>query len=142
MTVKQYLSQIKYLNMRVDRKLDELELLKNETTNITTRLNPNKVQSTPKHDKLAEQVAKMVVLEREINADIDNYYEAKQTIIKQIESLDKPIYYHILHLKYVQGKTNKETAEKLGYSLRQIMNLYGEALINFSEKYEKDIKEF
>lgn len=142
MTVRQYLGQVKYINMRIDRKIEELEQLRAETTRMTTLLKPDKVKTSPKNDKLAEQVAQIVCLENEIQKEVDNYYLAKKTIISQIENLDNEMFYNVLHLKYILFKTNNEIAEKLGYSLRQIMNINAQAILCFDEKYKNEIKKF
>ena len=80
MTAKDYLSQAKYLDTRINSKIRQVADLNDLATKATTTLtgmphNPNHGRST-----MADCVAKIVDLQAEINADIDALVDLKRDI--------------------------------------------------------------
>lgn len=138
MTVKQYLGQIQILNSKIDRKLEELELLKSDALRISPYIQEDRVQTTKENDKIGKKVEKILEKEEQLNELIDSYYDTKEKIIKEIESLDNETYIRVLHSKYVLNYKNEQIAEKMHFSKRYILYLLSIALIEFDKKYYKN----
>ena len=75
MTVKEYLSQAKFLDQRINSKIQQVAVLNDLATKATSTLtgmphNPNHATST-----MEETIAKIIDLQAEINRDIDRFEE-------------------------------------------------------------------
>lgn len=116
MTGKDYLSQIKMLNRKINNKISELENLKSMTTGTGLKLNADKVQTSISQDKMGDLVCKIIDLQAEINDEIDNLIDLKQEIIRTIESINNPKIYDVLYMYYVEEKKWSEICDKTGFS--------------------------
>ena len=90
MTAKEYLLQAKFLDMRINSKIQQVEALNDLATSASSVLtgmprNPNKATS-----KMADAVAKIVDLQAEINHDIDELVDLKRSISLTIKSVPNP----------------------------------------------------
>lgn len=139
MNAKAYLKQIKELDIKINNKIVEKESLYTMATKVTPTLSEDKVSGNfNATDKVGNIVAKIVDIEREINAAIDEYFTVKNTIIRQIEQLQDERYYNLLHKRYVQYKDFSIIADEMGYEYRVIINLHGDALKSFYKKFLKN----
>lgn len=128
MTAKEYLSQAKYLDVRINSKIRQLSDLNDLATNATSALtgmphNPNHGRST-----MADCVAKIVDLQAEINADIDQLVDLKREILETIKSLHNVELQTILERRYLCFETWEKIAAGMGYDLRWLFRLHGKAL--------------
>lgn len=143
-TTEEYLNQISRLNKTIDNKLIELAQLKELAYGITSISVGEKVQSSTSYDKIGDVCAKIDKMEREIDKVVDTYVDTKNQIIRQIESIDKEIYYEILFLRYIKhSKNNKrysfeEIAVEINYSYRNTTRLHKFALKEFEKKFGKE----
>lgn len=112
MTAKEYLLQVKKLDMMISNKLAEVEHWKSIATSTTISGDGERVQSSGSQQKMADAVARYMDIEREINAAIDKLVERRQEIIKTIEQLP-PIEYDMLHKVYVQFRTLEDVGCRL-----------------------------
>ena len=92
MTAKEYLSQARYLDERIDTKIRQVSQLKGLATKCTATItdvpgNPNRGKS-----RVEEIVCKIVDLESEINGDIDRLVD----LVREIT--DIVIHFSILFL--------------------------------------------
>jgi len=134
-TAKEYLEQLKAVDVRIQQDLERLEELKYSASGLRAiTYDSDKVQVSPS-DRLGAAVARYVDLDEKINAEIDRFVDLKNHVIEQIQGLDDPAYIQILFKVYVQYKTLKESAPEVGYSYSTILLKHGEALEAFSEKY-------
>ena len=84
---KEYLGQIKKINKVIENKNQEKEqwlLIASGTKALT---NEDRVQTTPRQDKLAEATIKMTIIEEEIKQSLDLLIRTKMEVIKTIEKL-------------------------------------------------------
>lgn len=117
MRAKDYMMQVIRLDTMIDNKMVEISHWRSIATGITVASEGERVQSSGRKDKMAEAVTKYLSIEEDINRDIDKLVEAKQDIIKTIESL--PVEeYDVLHKRYIQRMELIEIAEaaKRSYS--------------------------
>ena len=152
MNAKEYLDQVRLLDKRIDRKIEEKEYLRNLAEGIGSfGLNPDKVQSSINLHKTEDAITKYIDLEAEIDKMIDSFVDLRDKIINEIHSLDDVRYEELLYLKYV-GRIDEDTdrihylrLEEIAcvmkksngdhYSFDHIAHLHGEALQKFWESH-------
>ena len=138
MTTKQYLNQIDRINRMINNKLAEIYQLKTMVCSISVSADEDKVQTSSDKDKLGNAVAKIVDLENEINKTIDMYVGKRERIISQIEALNDVMEYQVLFSRYIEYKKFEQIAEDNEYSVRQILRIHGNALVEFEKKFGKE----
>lgn len=134
MTTKQYLSQIKRFNVLIETKASEIEQLRSMATSISVATDSERVQTSGDKDRVGRAVAKILDKENELNDLIDQYYDSRELILSQLETLETN-YYQILFYKYVNGYTIDEIASRMYYSRQHIKLLTNRALDSFEGKY-------
>lgn len=139
MTTKEYLSQFRSYEDRLQRKYAEVYTSRVMAESATVAFGVERVQSSP-HDRLSDLIARIIDTENETMDLIEEYLDFKEEAIFRLEGLcllgERGInYYRVLHARYVQGMTFESIAELLDYSDRQIYTLYKEALAKFEELY-------
>lgn len=129
MTAKEYLSQARYLDMRIQSKIQQVESLNDLATSATSVLtgmphNPNKATS-----KMADAVCKIVDLQEEINHDIDALVDLKREIVTVIKGVENKEYQTLLEKRYLCFMTFEQIAVDMGYDLRYLQKLHSRALM-------------
>ena len=137
MKAKEFLEQVRKLNVLIENKLAEIAQWKAIATSATAGGTDvvidgkvhqmDQVQSSGSQQKMADAVIHYVDLEAEINADIDKLIDSKKDILNVIEQLEAEKY-DLLHKVYVQGFTLDEVALKYGFSYSWATTLHGRAL--------------
>lgn len=138
MTTKQYLNQIARINRMINNKLAEIYQLKTMVCSISVSMNEDKVQTSQGNDILGNSVAKIIDLENEINKAIDAYVDKKERIISQIDSIQEIMEYQVLFSRYIEFKTFEQIAADNNYSVRQILRIHGNALVEFEKKFGQE----
>ena len=149
MTAKEYLSQIRLLDLKIDQKIEERQELIHRASGITAvSVDPNRVQTSGDTVGPMRYVDKAVDMEKDINRMIDEYTDARDRIINQIHQLSDARYVELLGLKYVgrrekDGRMHYMRLEEIActmvksngepYSYDHIRSMHGEALKRFSE---------
>ena len=155
MNAKEYLDQVRLLNKRIDRKIEEKEVLKSIATSTGSQaMNPDKVQSSINLHKTEDAITRYVDMEAEIDRMIDDFVNLRDKIINEIHQLNDVRYEELLYLKYV-GKLDENTdrihylrLEEIAcvmvksngdhYSFDHIAHLHGEALQKFWESHSNN----
>ena len=135
MTTKQYLNQIHRIDQIINNKLPEIYQLKNLACSISVSSDSDRVQTSSDQDPLGNAVAKIVDLENEVNDCIDQFSEKRRKIITQIDSIENHMQYQVLFSRYIERKTFEKIADDNGYSVRQILRIHGEALLQFEKAF-------
>lgn len=130
MTAKEYLSQAKYLDMRINSKIQQVSSLNDLAKKCTTALtgmprNPSGSTST-----MAETINKIIDLQQEINADIDALVDLKRDIMDVIKGVPNQEAQTILEKRYLCFLTWETIATEMGYDLRYIHKIHNRALSN------------
>lgn len=134
MTAKEYLQQIKADDLKIEQKLKEYESLAGRKTCLGSMdYSVLRVQTSPDGQGFTKIVDRLVDLQREINDDIDRFYDSKHKKIAEIQSLSKPEYIDILFRRYVEGKSLEQIAADMGYSYHWCCHMHGEALKEFEK---------
>lgn len=134
-SVKEYLGQLKVLEIKIRQKKDELESLIAESESVSINLG-EKVQ-TSAVNQLSEIVSKIVDLKMEIDQEVLKLLEKRNEIIELIHRLNNPLFIDVLYKRYVQYKTFEDIAEETKYSVRQIHRIHGYALSSIKKQMER-----
>lgn len=131
--VKDYFSQIQKTDRLIQRLTDTVNTLRSSLTSQNYELKPDKVQTSGAKDTLGETIVKIVALEDDINARIDELVSMKQeafAMINRIPDLDQQ---NILIGRYIQLKKWEDISEELNYSMQWVFELHGKGLLAFAK---------
>ena len=128
MTAKEYLSQARYLDERINAKIKQVEALNTLATSATSVLtgmphSPNKATS-----KMANIVDKIVDLQAEINRDIDELVDLKKAIGELIKAVDCPEQQTLLEKRYLCFQSWEQIAVDMFYSMHYLYKVHNSAL--------------
>lgn len=121
-----YLNQLRLLDVQIQQKEKELEKLRSEAENITPVLSERVQTSTS--DKLITQIAKIVDIEKDIQAKKAELIIKRHIVIDKIHELKNPILVEILYKRHVEYKSYKEIAAELKYNVSYVRQLHSKAL--------------
>lgn len=138
MNAKDYLSQTWRINRMIDVKLEQVQSLRDLSTNASATLSNTPPSGTRNVHSMEDIIAKMLDLESEINSDISNLLDLKREIESLIRSLPDADCRALLELRYLCFKTWEEIAQHFHYTLRHIHRIHGEALA-FCNEHLKDV---
>lgn len=130
---KDYFAQIRKTDRLIQRLTDTVNTLRSGLTSQSYELKPDKVQTSGAKDTLGETIVKIMSLEDDINARINELVDMKQeafTMINRIPDLDQQ---NILIGRYIQLKKWEDIALELNFSIQWVYELHGKGLLAFSQ---------
>ena len=128
MTAKTYLSQARYLDMRIKSKLQQIDSLNELATTCTSVLTGMPRNPSASVSRMADAVCKIVDLQADINRDIDMLVDLKKEIMGVIKAVENPEYQTLLEKRYLCFLSWEKIAVDMGYDLRYIHKLHTRAL--------------
>ena len=128
MNAKEYLSQVMYIDRRIDSKLEQVMSLREAATKATATLSDMPRPDSPNIRSMEDTIVKIIDLENEINADIDQLVDLKRDIVTIIKAVENPEYQTLLELRYLCFKTWEQIAVEMNYSIQHIYRLRDKAL--------------
>ena len=128
MNPKEYLSQARWLDMRINSKLLQVESLHNLATKASSTLSDTPHSGNRNVHRMEDIICKIVALENEINKDIDQLVDLKRGIMECIQSIENMEYQSLLEKRYLCLMTWEQIAAETGCSVRNIHLMHGEAL--------------
>ena len=140
MKAKEYLKQLQKLDKLIENKLAEKEQWRAIATGTTQQMTPDRVQSSPNPQKMADAVCRIIEIESEIDAYIDKLVDTKREVISTIERLN-PTEYDLLHKVYVQYFTFDDVAIKNDKSYSWVTTVHGKALKNVQRMLDERDKQ-
>lgn len=136
MNAKEYLGQIRKLDILIDRKNEQLFRLREQVLSITASTEGERVKSSGNVHRMEATLAKIIDLQSEINDDIDTLVDLKQEIMNTIDDLRDPELIDLLYRRYLSYEKWERIALEMNYNIRWIYRLHGKALEKISEKLE------
>ncbi len=127
LTKKEFLNQYLNAEKEIGIKLDQIARLRELSTKITQTLTPDKVKSNSEN-RLESSVSKIVDIEREIGASIDQLERTRLQVESVINSVPNVNQRNVLRLRYISGMKWEQIAVKLNYDYRWVLRLHGKAL--------------
>ena len=128
MTAKAYLSQARYLDMRIKSKLQQIDSLNELATTCTSVLTGMPRNPSASVSRMADAVCKIVDLQADINHDIDMLVDLKKEIMGVIKAVTNPEHQTLLEKRYLCFLSWEKIAVDMGYDLRYIHKLHTRAL--------------
>ena len=133
LTAKQYLDQLRVIDTKINKKMEELaDLMTAATSTGAIDYSKDRVQTSPQNAQ-ENRICKYVDLDAEINREIDEFVDIKHRVTKEIQELNVDYYIKILFKVYVQYKTVKDAANEIGLSYQYVRDLHKKALKAFEE---------
>ena len=133
---KEFLNKIRYIDMMINCKLEQVAELRSMLLPGAIRYDKDKVQTSNNADSISDTVSKIMELEEKINTDIDELVELKSVARDNIERMENDVEKVILYKRYFNNESFENIAVECGYSWRHIHRLHGEALKNFDKIYK------
>lgn len=122
MKAAEFLLQLRRLDAKINNKICEMQQIRDLATRITSNLSgmPHPAGVT---DKVGDAAVRLSHLSAEIDQITDQLIEARQSVIRLLETLP-PEEYDLLHKIYVQGLTMNAIAEGKPSGQRSIRQIY------------------
>ena len=130
---KEYFAQIRKTDRLINRLNGTVATLRSSLTATGSQLKQDKVQTSGPQNPLEETIAKIIDLEANISARIDELVSMKQeafTMINRVPDLDQQ---NILIGRYIQLKKWGDISEELNYSMQWVFELHGKSLLAFAK---------
>ena len=128
MTTKAYLSQARYLDMRIKSKLQQIDELNSLATSYTAVMTGMPHNPSPSTSRMADAICKIVGLEDEIRSDMEKLIDLKAEITGVIKAVANPERQTLLEKRYLCYLSWEKIAVDMGYELRYIHKLHNRAL--------------
>lgn len=128
MTAKEYLSQAFRIDQRINSKLEQVSSLNDLATRATSVFNDMPGSPNRNIHKIEDAIVKIIDLENEINAEIDQLVDLKVEIRDTIKKVGKIEYQTLLEKRYLCFQTWEQIAVDMGYELRWVYRLHNKAL--------------
>jgi len=128
MTAKEYLGQAYRLDQRINSKLEQVLSLRDLTKKATATMSDMPGSASPNVYKMQDIIVKIVDLENEINADIDQLVDLKREMVGVIKAVENPEYQTLLELRYLCFKTWEQIAVNMDYGIDNVFKLHQKAL--------------
>lgn len=132
MTAKQYLEQLSTLDRMLSEKLDIIYQLRVTASNPSCSMDGERVQTSMSADKMADIVAKIIMLEEECDTLQDRYADLRRTIITKTNMLTGK-HKDIIRKRYIEKKTIHAIAQDIGMTDRGLKKAHKRALEEFTE---------
>ena len=132
MTAKDYLKDIRKLDLEIQTLQEQISLLRKNAEGLRAM----ELSDMPKGGRgkdLSDYVAEIADLQMVCVQHVSELIMKKQDAIERIMSIDGSELRNVLLLRYIQCKEWDEIADKLQYNLRTIFRLHGEALKEFGD---------
>ena len=127
MTAKEYLGQAYRLDQRINSKLEQVLSLRDLTTKATATMSDMPGGGSRNVYKMQDIIGKIIDLENEINADIDQLVDLKRELVAVIKAVDNPECQTLLELRYLCFKTWEQIAVDMNYGIDNIYKLHNKA---------------
>lgn len=131
MTAKEYLSQARLLDARINAKIQQVSALNDLATHATATLTGMPHNPSRSESRMAEAVIKIIDLQNEINHDIDELVDLKREITRRVKSIPNTEYQLLLEKRYLCFMPWEKIAVDMGYSIQHIYRLHDWALREF-----------
>lgn len=137
MKAKEYLSQARHLDARINTKIMQVAQLNDLATRATSTLSGMPHSPNKRTSKMASVVEKIVDLQTEINADIDALVDLKRDIAALIRSVPDSSQQAVLEKRYLCFEPWEQIAIDMNYSLHYLYKVHSEALDWCDEKLKR-----
>lgn len=128
MNAKEYLSQARFLDVRIDAKIRQVTRLNELATKCTSTISDMPRNPSPSQSTMEEAICKIIDLEAEINRDIDRLVDLKREISNVIKNIDSSEEQVLLKKRYLCFESWEQIALDMGYSVQHIFRLHDKSI--------------
>ena len=128
-----YFAQIRKTDRLIQRLKDTVKTLRFSLTSQNYEVKHDKVHTSGSKDTLSETVVKIVSLEDDINARIDELVDMKKEAFNMIGRIPDFDQQNVLIGRYIQMKKWEDLAEEFEYTTQWLFEIHGKALQAFCE---------
>ena len=137
MTGKEFLKQIRYINITIISLQLEIERINTMLTSTTIRPKEVDVQTSGQADPMADKVIKKVEYEEKLKDFLRRQMEIKTDAIAMIDELDSQEDKAVLMLRYINCMTMKELEDAIDKKHTVATKKLREAEVSFNKLYEQ-----
>ena len=136
MRAKEYLREIRRLEICCRQKREEIEILRDQATCLrSVEIQHDKIQTTPDGQGFTRFIDRAAEMEAELTADLERLQEIRHERIQMIQRLDNAEYIDLLYMYYVLNKSMSYIADYIGHELSYTYNMHLAALEEFEKKF-------
>lgn len=139
MTAKEYLWQLKSIDKRIEDKMEEAQRWRDIAENVTSKLNKDKVQTSPKPDKMADALVNAVQYETESQEMARRLAEFKNKVSLMIDKIDDIRYYEVLKKFFILDMKYADIESVMDRSYRHVRREIDNAIEHFGSVYADEI---
>ena len=125
MTAKDYLKQVKNLDLRLQCMAEQLQSLRSAATSIPTTISDMPGAATPNVHQMEDVVVRIVGLENDIRVVFNQLADINETI----NSISDPLQQATVVKRYISNKSWDDIAYELGISTSKVYRLHRAALV-------------
>lgn len=128
MTAKEFLSQAWQIDKRIERRCEERERL---MAKLTAGRAAN-LSGMPRGGRFdwTDAVSRLVEMDNQIGAEIMELCRIKREVNAAIDAVEDMRYRRLLELRYRNYYSWEKIAVEMGYDVRWVYRLHGEALLS------------
>lgn len=139
MTVKQYIQQLLVLERQIRFTNAQAQKWHDIAYGQSSPMSDNERVQTSVGDRMADAVSMYITMESKYKNCLLKYRELYDTIDNQLANMSEPLYGEVLRRHLIAEETLYEIGIDSGYSYRQIKRKYTAAVMEFADKYLKDV---
>lgn len=128
MTAKEYLQQARFLDARINSKVQQISSLNELATSCTAVITGMPRNPSGSTSRMADAICKIIDLQEEINCDISALVDLKKEIMGVIKKIPNVEYQTILEKRYLCFITWEQIAVDLCYSIQHTYRMHDAAL--------------
>ncbi len=132
MTEREYLSQARLLDKRINAKIQQVSALNDLALKCTATLTNMPGRPNRNTSKMTDVIDKIIDLQQEINHDIDELVDLKRDITARIKAIPNDEYQLVLEKRYLCFMPWEAIAVEMGYSIQHLYRVHDAALKRIS----------
>lgn len=133
MTAKEYLRQIRAIEMTLKSLEEEIMTLETRARKVTSSWQSDPVQTTSSGDGMANVVIKIIEKKKDYENMWDKLIDKRTECEKLLLKMNNPLHYTILFEYYIKGKNWDQVSESIHFSTSYIKSQHGWALLDFEK---------
>lgn len=132
MNSREYLEELKRLDLFIKQRKEELEELRSIAYGIRA-VNTERENVKGGKIKGSALIDRYIDKENEIKNIINEYVDLKHKIIGDIQKMKNPVYADLIYRRYVEFKSLEKIADEMCYNYNYIRRVHSEALKAFGK---------
>lgn len=128
MTAKEYLGQAYKLDLRINSKLEQVEVLRSLSQKVTASYDYHPESKTRNSSSLENTILRLIQAEEDLNASIDALVDLKVEIARTISFLEDTNHQILLEKRYLSFHSWEEIAKELQCTVRWVHERHKRAL--------------